>query len=417
MSTLKRLLLFIGINNTTEALLDSLIYPRERTLGTLTLVLGFIAWIAIIAGTFGIGLIYVLMVFIFYVFAQSAVIAWIRGTAVRLSPTQFPDLFQRLEACCQKLGINTLPEAYLLHGNGVFNAFATRFFGRNFVVLYSEVVDAMEREPEGINFYLGHELGHIRMKHLTGRLWRMPVLWLPLLGAAYARAKEYTCDLHGRACCATPESAARALIAIGAGSRRWETADLPTYASQSQQHQGFWFSFHELIGGYPWLTKRVAHCLDPIKAAPGRNPFAYVLALFVPYGGQTANGVAGLMITVAMIGILAAVALPAYQDYQQRAVVSQAWLQATPVREALARHYANKRMIASSFEEVGVSATLPGGGLMRLNNQNMVVEVRTPAGVLVMEPKASPSSLNGVAWSCLAGEGLKPTALPAGCRK
>lgn len=397
--------------------MDALIYPRERTLATLTLVLGLIAWIAIIGGTFGIGLIYVLLAFIFYVFAQSAVIAWIRGTAVRLSPTQFPDLFERLETCCKKLGIDTLPEAYLLHGNGAFNAFATRFFGRNFVVLYSEVVDAMERDPEGINFYLGHELGHIRMKHLTGRLWRLPVLWLPLLGAAYARAKEYTCDLHGRACCATPESAARALVALAAGSRRWETTNLPTYAAQSQQHQGFWFSFHELIGGYPWLTKRVAHCLDPLKPMPGRNPFAYVLALFVPYGGQTANGVAGLMITVAMIGILAAIALPAYQDYQQRAVVSQVWLQAAPVREALARHYAGKRMIASSLEEVGFNATLPGGGPMHLNRQNMVVEIRTRAGVLVMEPKESPNSPYGVAWFCRAGEGLKPGTLPASCRK
>lgn len=397
--------------------MDSLVYPRERTLGTLTLVLGLIAWVAIIAGTFGVALIYLLMAFLFYVFAQSAVIAWIRGTAVQLSPGQFPDLYQRLEACCRKLGIDTLPEAYLMHGNGAFNAFATRFFGRNFVVLYSEVVDAMENDPEGINFYLGHELGHIRMKHLTGRLWRMPVLWLPLLGAAYARAREYTCDLHGRACCASTESAARALAAISAGARRWETVDLSSYAGQAQTHKGFWLSFHELIGGYPWLTKRVAHCLDPQKPMPGRHPLAYVLAFFVPYGGRMAGGAAGIMITVAIIGILAAVALPAYQDYQQRAVVSQIWLQATPVRAALARHYASKRAVPSSFVDAGVSDTLPGGNEMRLNRQNMVVEIQTRAGVLVMEPRVAPSAPDGVAWSCLAGEGMRPAALPAACRK
>ncbi len=404
-------------NNTLETTLDALIYPRERTLGTLTLVLGLIAWIAIIAGTFGIALVYLLMAFVFYIFAQSALIAWIRGTAVQITPGQFPDLHQRLQDCCRKLEIDTLPEAYLLHGGGAFNAFATRFFGRNFVVLYSDIVDAMENDPEGINFYLGHELGHIRMKHLTGRLWRMPVLWLPLLGAAYARAKEYTCDRHGRACCASTESAARALAAISAGARRWATVDLASYAGQAQAHRGFWLSFHELIGGYPWLSKRVAHCLDPQQAPPARHPLAYVLAFFVPYGGRAAGGAAGVLVTVAIIGILAAVAIPAYQDYTQRAQVSQIWLEAAPVRTALARHYASKRTVPASFQAAGTSDTLPGGQSMSLNRQNMVVEIQTRAGVLVMEPKVSPSAPDGVAWNCLAGEGLRPAVLPAACRR
>ncbi len=172
--------------------MDPLVYPNERRLGAVTLVLGIVAWLLLIFGTFGVALIYVLLGFIGYVFAQSAVIAWIKGTAVKLSPTQLPELHARFIACCKRLGIETPPEAYLLHGNGAFNAFATRFFGRNFVVLLSDVVDAMETQPDGSNFYIGHELGHIRRGHLTGRLWRLPVLWLPLLGAAYARAQENT---------------------------------------------------------------------------------------------------------------------------------------------------------------------------------------------------------------------------------
>ena len=41
-------------------------------------------------------------------------------------------------------------------------------------------------------------------------------------------------------------------------------------------------SFHELVGGYPWLTKRFARVMDTKAAAPRRNGFAYLLALFVP---------------------------------------------------------------------------------------------------------------------------------------
>lgn len=35
---------------------------------------------------------------------------------------------------------------------GAFNAFATRFFGRDFLVLYSDVVDALEDNPDALNF-------------------------------------------------------------------------------------------------------------------------------------------------------------------------------------------------------------------------------------------------------------------------
>jgi hypothetical protein len=44
---------------------------------------------------------------------------------------------------------------FLLNGDGIFNAFATRFLGRNLMVLFSDIVDAMEAQPEALNFYIG----------------------------------------------------------------------------------------------------------------------------------------------------------------------------------------------------------------------------------------------------------------------
>jgi len=393
--------------------MDPLVYPRERTLGGLALVLGLLVWAALVLGTLGIALVYVLMGFIGYCFAQSAFIAWIKGTGVRLSPTQLPELHARFQACCARLGIQAPPEAYLLHGNGIFNAFATRFFGRDFVVLLSDVVDAMEAQPDGINFYIGHELGHIRRGHLTGHIWRAPVLWLPLLGAAYARAREYTCDLHGAACCEQADSAPRALAALAAGAQQWRLVDLHAYAAQSSGNNGFWGSFHELIGGYPWLTKRVAHAIDPAAPRPGRNPLACVLAVFVPYTGRVGGGAMGLLVTVAVIGVLAAVAIPAYQDYQVRAVVSQAWTDAAPVREALGSYYVDKEEIPDSLEAAGAPDTLPDGTVLQLDSSTMVVEALTRRGTLRMEPSTEDE---GIVWHCVAGSGLREKALPVGCQ-
>jgi len=394
--------------------MDPLVYPRERWLGNITLGLGVLVWGLLVLGTLGLALVYVLLGFIAYVFAQSAVIAWIKGTAVKLSPTQLPELHARFKACCGYLGIENPPEAYLLHGDGIFNAFATRFFGRDFVVLLSDVVDAMETQPDGINFYIGHELGHIKQRHLTGHIWRMPVLWLPLLGAAYSRAQEYTCDLHGAACCEEPDSAPRALVALAAGAQQWRNVDLQRYADQSAGNSGFWASFHELIGGYPWLTKRVARTIDPVAKLPGRNPLAYVLAIFVPNTGRAGGGVLALMVVVAIIGILAAVALPAYQDYQTRAVVSQAWFQAAPVRETLGTYYKEKQEIPDSLEAAGAPETLPDGSALKLDPDTMVLEVKTSKGTLQMEPSAVD---DGVEWHCTAGDGLSAKALPIACKK
>ncbi len=54
-----------------------------------------------------------------------------------------------------------------------------------------------------------------------------------------------------------------------------------------------------------------------------------------------------LMIVVAIIGILAAVALPAYQDYMVRAKVSEVMLAASSGRTAVAETYSQKGTMTS----------------------------------------------------------------------
>ena len=69
---------------------DELVYPREVSLGAITLVLGLIGWLLLVVLTVGIALVYLLFGFLFYLFAHSAFISWLRGNAVLLSQPSCP---------------------------------------------------------------------------------------------------------------------------------------------------------------------------------------------------------------------------------------------------------------------------------------------------------------------------------------
>ena len=62
-----------------------------------------------------------------------------------------------------------------------------------------------------------------------------------------------------------------------------------------------------------------------------------------------------LMIVVAIIGILAAVALPAYQDYTVRARVTEGLTLAAVAKAAVGDNAANAKPFASGFSGVGVA--------------------------------------------------------------
>jgi Zn-dependent protease with chaperone function/type II secretory pathway pseudopilin PulG len=392
--------------------MNTWVHPRERQLGRITLILGLLVWLALIVGTFGGALVGLAMGFVVYLFVQSALISHIKGNGVELTAEQFPDLHGQFLDCCDRLQMKQRPQAYVLSGHGSLNAFATRFLGAQYVVLLSDTVNAMAQHPDGVKFYLGHELGHLRMKHMNGQLLRWPVLWLPLLGGAYARARESTCDLHGAACCTSSELAAKAMSALAVGPHQWHTLSLPSYALQVEQSRGFWMSFHELIAGYPWLSKRIVRIWKGSSAAPGRHPLAYALAMFFPYAGRLGAGF-GFLILVYVIGILAAIAVPAYKDYTVKAKMVQVLEAAKPIETALSQHYEKTQQVPESLAAIGLPQQLPDGSHLALDATTMIVTASTAHGELLLVP--SIDDQGHVSWQCDAGEGMRAKQLPASC--
>lgn len=394
--------------------MTDLVHPRERTLANITLVLGALVWLALIIGTYGLALIALGLGLLIYIFLHSALVSHVKGKGVELSEAQFPDVYADLVACCERLKVKSVPKAYVLNGNGVLNAFATRFLKAQYVVLLSDLVDAMAKHPDGVRFYLGHELGHLREKHFSLQVLRWPVLWLPLLGAAYSRARETSSDLHGLACSASPEGAARALVLLAAGAQRWPQVDLAKFVRQAKYTTGFWMSFHELTAAYPWLTKRVARVMNPAVKLPPRHALAYAVAAFIPYTGRLGGGV-GFLIVVYLIGVLAANAIPAYQDHTVRTKLGAATFASQNARDTLGGYYQTHKAVPESLGSLGIAPKLADGSSLALDANTMALTVATRQGALLFIP--SPNAQGLIEWRCVAEEKIKPALLPAECKR
>ena len=131
-----------------------------------------------------------------------------------------------------------------------------------------------------------------------------------------------------------------------------------------------------------------------------------------------------LMIVVAIIAILAAIALPAYQDYTVRARVSEAAVIASGAKVTVAENIANNGGVIAAGACAGVDVTIPAGNTnvasMTCNDANGTIAVTMTADkgkntVLTYAPTAPTNSAIGTQWDC-TGSGSAAKYYPAECR-
>jgi len=125
-----------------------------------------------------------------------------------------------------------------------------------------------------------------------------------------------------------------------------------------------------------------------------------------------------LMIVVAIIGILAAIALPAYQDYTKRSHVSEGLTLAAGAKSAVTEYYASQGAFPTTNAMAGIAETISGnavktvaignGGAITVTYNAKVADDAT----LIL----APTDRNGaIQWTCTGGD-VDDKYRPSNCR-
>lgn len=133
-----------------------------------------------------------------------------------------------------------------------------------------------------------------------------------------------------------------------------------------------------------------------------------------------------LMIVVAIIGILAAIAIPAYQDYTIRAQVSEGLNLSGGAKAAVTEYFQDRGALPTSNNEAGLAAagsitgkyvTSVGVGAAGVITVTCGGDAHAVISTQTLQLSPDTSNAGSVEWNCAsAGAAIANKHLPAACR-
>ncbi|MBN1990655.1 MAG: M48 family metallopeptidase [Bacteroidales bacterium] len=220
-----------------------------------------------------------LFFFLLYILRNGLFIGLIKSFSVKLGEKQLPEVYKIVSDCSYRLGIKRTPNVYLLQAGGSLNAFSKKFFNSNYVVIYSDLLEAYyQGDKDAVEFVIAHELGHIKRNHFIKELFLAPSAVVPFLAAAYYRGCELTCDNIGKFF--NPKGALSGLLMLAGGKVIYRELNLEAYINQEKTDASFWRWLVEKFLSHPNLYKRLLNVYDPtmvskFKVSASSKPYKY----------------------------------------------------------------------------------------------------------------------------------------------
>lgn len=218
---------------------------------------------------------------------ESAMRVNFMASSVKITPTQYPDLYAKLQIACTTLGVD-MPD-FFLQQNPIVNAFT---FGseRHVIVLHSALIERLTDEE--ILAVIAHEVGHIHAQHVLyltaarilelitkvgvsaipgGELAKL-ILNTTISSAllAWARRAELSCDRAGLLVVQDPHVVGKVMMKLAGGSFA-SKLDYQEFLNQGREFKkhcdengldNFWANIINAGQTHPFPIWRVSEIID-----------------------------------------------------------------------------------------------------------------------------------------------------------
>jgi hypothetical protein len=188
--------------------------------------------------------------------------AQIRGNSIRVSPRQFPLLYEILKRHCETLGISRMPELYISDVAIKEPSHAYSSWKRDYIVLGSTFLQPnLEAMRDVFGFLLGRELGRLRLGHAN---WLKDLLLvyvdkIPYVKNSLLRVFTYSEDRYGA--WLAPDSLP-GVVAIASGRRMAHEVDIEDYLRQVQEDRSPWGRLSVILSATPQVSYRIQALRD-----------------------------------------------------------------------------------------------------------------------------------------------------------
>lgn len=188
--------------------------------------------------------------------------SYIRGNSVRLSRTQFPEVYAILEAHCARLGMTQVPELFLTADTIKPYSQTYSSWHETYIILHQNLFGSDYRQTlDVVAFTIGHELGAIRLNHTA--IWNEMLLTyvnsIRFLSNPLKRIRVFSRDRYGAF---LAPSGFRGLLIFAAGRRLMDFVDLTDYLAQVRHYGGFWPFFNIFFAERPQVLLRIQELRD-----------------------------------------------------------------------------------------------------------------------------------------------------------
>jgi len=181
----------------------------------------------------------------------------IRGNSVRVSDTQFPEVYAVLRDHCRRLRMENPPELFISSSSIQPYSQAFSSWRENYIVLHQIVFDIDDRKTmDVVSFLIAHELGAIRLNQTA--VWNEMLLTylssIKWLRHPLERVRTFSRDRYGATLSPT---GFRGLLINAIGRRLMDRVDIDDFFAQMRSYGGFWSGLNIFFEAKPQVFSRL----------------------------------------------------------------------------------------------------------------------------------------------------------------